>query len=221
MKCCFKKIYGIIFLFLFVIMAGCSKDVMDDIDAMIKSEFGGYTKEEPLTVYVLPFRPNSKFDVDSRIGKIAWDGAVDGVKDSAFFSDGKIKPKIFNNTEYVDQLRNSFWDDMSEGDKKVRSILRSTAQEHEVNSIVYGLYDGDDSELKLIISLYSDKDDIVLKEKTEMAANFMDLKSLRDAIKDRSDLTVKQKELRKMIHEKSKVATTHLLRKYMEGKNNS
>ena len=220
MTYCIKAIQRLFIIFIVILIAGCSKAVMDDINAIIKSSFGEYTKENPLKIFAMPFKSGDKLAGESSIGKIAWEGAVDGVRDTAFFSDGRLEYKIIKDKDYMDTLRKDpFWNDMAKGGDSVKHILSSTASRHKVNGIVYGLYDGDDSGLKLIVYFYSKNDDIILKEKTGTQANFMDLESLQKTIEEKGSLSVKQKELRKMIHEKSKVATTHLLRKYMEGRN--
>jgi hypothetical protein len=201
-------------------MTGCSKEVLDEIIGMINANFGGYTKENPLIVGVMPFKPAEKFDSESNIGKIAWEGSVEGIEDSEFFSDGRLKyKKITDINDYLETLRtDDFWDDMSRGNENIKNILNDAANRYGVNGIIYGLYEGDDSSLKLTIYFYSKKDDIVLKEKTEATASFMALKQLAESLRQGQALSNDQIALQAMIHEKAKVATTHLLRKYTEGR---
>ena len=41
MTYCIKAIQRLFIIFIVILIAGCSKAVMDDIDAIIKSSFGG------------------------------------------------------------------------------------------------------------------------------------------------------------------------------------
>lgn len=201
------------------ILIGCSKAVMNDIDQMIKSNFGNYTKRNPLTVFVMPFKPATKFDSESVIGIIAWNGAVDGVKDSAFFSEGRLVYKgLVDPKEYLEVLRtDDFWNDMSSGNREVKDILKIAADDYGVNSIIYGLYQGSEAELRLTVYFYSRRDEIILKQKTYAKSSLAELRSFIRKIQNDEELSSSHKALLRMIQEKMQIVTTKLLRKYMEG----
>jgi len=210
-------------IFLLLGLGGCSQQVIDEINKIINANFGGYTKSDPLRVYVSPFKPHSEWE-ESEIGKIAWQGAVDGTRDVAFFSDDKIVfvgPKtrgyygideeVYNNALDTD----NFWTTKGGSIKK---RLRDLASSRNANSIIYGIYDGDDNKLQLTVYLYAKVDDVILKERQEIQARFKVVKSLIEGKQRKRTLSKAEKELQKMIHEKVKFSTAKLLRKYMEGR---
>lgn len=207
-------------------LAGCSREMMNEIERTMNANFGGYTKSKPLKVYVSPFKPHDEWG-ESEIGKIAWGGAVDGVKDMAIFSDKKMifvgpKPKSTayysaNDQTYYNALKNDgFWD--AKGDPQIKKRLKVLAQKRSANAIIYGIYDGDDTVLKITVFLYSKVDEIILKERQEIRAEFKVIKSLVGHQKSKTKLTTEENALQKMIHEKIKITTARLIRKYMEGK---
>ena len=211
-------------IFLLLGLGGCSQQMMDEINRMISAKFGGYTKSDPLRVYVSPFKPHDKWS-ESEIGKIAWQGAVDGVKDIAFFYDNKIVfvgPKTsgyfgVDEKAYTNALEtDNFW--TSRGGS-VRKKVRKLAERRNANSVIYGIYDGDDSGLKLTVHLYAKTDDVILKERQEIKARFRVVKSLIEGKQRKRTLTTAEEALQKKIHEKVKVSTARLLTKYMEGRN--
>ncbi|EDN71216.1 membrane or secreted protein [Beggiatoa sp. PS] len=213
----------ILSIFLLLGLGGCSQQVIDEINRIINANFGGYTKSDPLRVYVSPFKPHSEWE-ESEIGKIAWQGAVDGTRDVAFFSDGKVvfvgpRTRGYHGVDeeaYNSALeRDDFW--TTKGGS-VKKRLKRLASSRNANSIIYGIYDGDDSKLQLSVYLYAKVDDIILKEYQEIQAQFGAVKSLREGKQSGRTLTKAEKELQKMIHEKVKFSTAKLLRKYMEGR---
>jgi hypothetical protein len=204
-------------------LGGCSQQVIDEINRIINANFGGYTKSDPLRVYVSPFKPHIEWE-ESEIGKIAWQGAVDGTKDVAFFSNDKIVfvgPKTRGYYGVDEEVYNSaleaddFWTTKGGSIKK---RLGRLASKRRANSIIYGIYDGDDNGLKLSVYLYAKVDDVILKERQEIQARFRVVKSLIEGKQRKRKLTKAEKALQKMIHEKVKVSSAKLLRKYMEGR---
>jgi len=210
-------------IFLLLGLGGCSQQVIDEINQIINANFGGYTKSKPLRVYVSPFKPHSVWE-ESEIGKIAWQGAVDGTRDVAFFSDGRIvfvgpqtrgyygvDEKVYNSALETD----GFWTTTG---GSVKKRLKRLANSRDANSILYGVYDGDDNNLKLSIYLYAKVDDVILREQQRIEAQYGVVKSLREGKQRKRTLTRAEKALQKMIHEKVKVSSAKLLRKYMEGR---
>lgn len=222
-----KNKFIIVLFFSLLLLTSCSKEVMDEINRIVNANFGNYTKSNPLIIIAMPFKPAERFDAESRIGELAWNGAVNGLKDIVFFTDGEIVYKgiASNSKRYLDILRSdTFWKDLGtenqedENQKAIKLTLNETAIKHEANAIIYGLYEGDDSSLNLTVYLYTKNDDLILKENTSIEVEFMELKRLVDALKGNANLTPDQKALRKLIHEKTKVATVSLVRKYTEGR---
>lgn len=213
------SIYFILFLF----FGGCSQQVIDEINRVINANFGGYTKSEPLKIYVSPFKPHDKWG-ESEIGKIAWQGTVDSVKDLAFFSNEKV---VFVGPEtrgyygvdeevYYQALETDNFENAKGNSFKKQ--LKHLANKRHANSIIYGIYDGDDSHLKLTVYFYANADDILFKERIEVHVRFMVVSGLIKAKQRGRKLTKAEEELQKMIHEKVKFYTAKLLRKYLEGR---
>lgn len=215
----FQKTFLFLIMFVVLLVVGCSKDVMDEIDVMIKSSFGNYTKDNPLRIMVMPFKPALDFDSESVIGIIAWNGAIRGVEDAAYFSDGKIVYEgRVEPDEYLNVLRtDDFWDDMSSGNKDIKAILKIAATDYGVNGIIYGLYTGSEAKLKLTVYFYSKRDEIVLKQRTYTESSISVLRAFVKAIQDDKKLTTAQTNMVLMIKEKMQVVTVKLLRKYLEG----
>jgi len=197
--------------------------IIDEIKWIINANFGGYTKSDPLRVYVSPFKPHYEWE-ESEIGKIAWQGAAGGTKDVAFFSDGRIVfvgPQTRGYYGVDEEVYNSaletdgFWTTTG---GSVRKRLKRLASRRNANSIIYGIYDGDDNSLKLSIYLYAKVDDVILKERMEAQTQFMVVSGLIKGKQSGRKLTKAEEELQKMIHEKVKFSTAKLLRKYMEGR---
>lgn len=217
----------ILSIFLLSGLGGCSRQVIDEINRIISANFGGYTKSYPLRVYVSPFKPHDEWG-ESEIGKIAWQGAVDGTRDVAFFSSGKmvfVGPKtrgyygVDEKVYYRALAEDNFWGIQEDVQKNsIKKRLKDLASKRYANSIIFGIYDGDDSSLKLTVFLYSKIDDIMLKERQEIQVRFMVVSSLIKSKQSGRKLTMAEKELQKMIHEKVKVSTAKLLRKYLEGR---
>lgn len=170
-----------------------------------------HTKDKPSAVYILPFRPNSHFDVESRVANLLWDFIIDEISDLSFFFGERIKVKIYNDQDYVDQLRDPSGKGTSKAGEKIIEILNSTTLKHGVNSIFYGLYDGDDSELHLVMHLYSNVDNVIFREKLKFSENFMDVKLLRDALKN--NLTISQELIKEKIRKKTENAIIFLLKR--------
>jgi len=216
--------------FSLLLLSACSKEVMEEISRTVNSNFGGYTEQNPLVIYPMPFKPADKFDSSSEIGKLAFKGVVSGILDMAFFSDGKIKCTGWqqnnkscrygnDDTSYYNVLRNDgFWQEVASQKSDIKQVLENAASRKNANAIVYGLYDGDDSHLRLSVYLYSKTDDIILKERTEINVPFMQLKNLVTALDNGRSLDSGQKALQQMVHEKAKLSTVRLIRKYTEGR---
>lgn len=207
--------------FFLLLLTSCSDEVLDEIRRVINADFGSYTKSDPLIIIAMPFKPEDRFDGESRIGKMAWDGAVSGLIGIELFSDGKIiyRGIASDYSDYLEVLRrDSFWNDLGSGSQSVRHTLKRTATNYRANSVVYGLYEGDDSSLNLTVFFYAKVDDIILRERTAIEVEFMELKRLVDASENNITLTPSQKALRNMIREKTRVATVSLVRKYTEGR---
>jgi len=215
------SIYLILLLSLF--FGGCSQQVIDEINRAIDANFGGYTKSNPLRVYVSPFKPHDKWG-ESEIGKIAWQGTVDGAKDIAFFSNEKVvfvgpKTRGYYGIDEEVYYRALETDDFGNARKgSLKKQLRRLAGKRNANFIIYGIYDGDDSGLRLTVYFYSSIDDILLKERMEAKTQFMVVSGLIKGKQSGRKLTKAEEALQKMIHEKVKFSTTKLLRKYMEGR---
>ena len=210
-------------IFLLLGLGGCSQQMIDEIDKILSTNFGGYTKSDPLKIYVSPFKPHDEWS-ESEIGKIAWQGSVDAVKDLAFFSDKKIVfigPKTrgyygVDEEVYYNALEtDDFW---TKKGGSVKKKLKKLAEKRNANSIIFGIYDGDDNGLKLTVHLYAKTDDVLLKERQEIKTKYRVVNSLIKGKQSNRTLTIAEKELQKMIHEKVKVSTAKLLRKYMEGR---
>jgi len=203
---------------------------MEEITRAVNANFGGYTQNNPLVIYPMPFKPADIFDSSSEIAKLAFSGVVDGILDMAFFSDGKIKCTGWqqndkscrygsNDKAYYNALRNDgFWEEVGSQKREIKQVLATLASRKGANAIVYGLYDGDDNYLRLSVYLYSKTDDIILKERTRIDVPFMQLKSLVAALNGGRSLGSGQKALQQMIHEKAKLSTVRLIRKYTEGR---
>lgn len=215
-----NKFYLLVIAFSITLLvaAGCSKAVMDEIDQMIKANFGSYTSENPLTIFVMPFMPARKLDPESVIGLIAWKGAVEGVKNSAYFSEGKVVYKgLVNPEEYIEVLRtDKFWDEMGKGEG-IKGTLRRATDDYGVNGMIYGLYQGAEAELKLTVYFFSRKDDVVLKQRTYAKSTVKELRELIRRVEADEGLLASQISLIEMIQEKIQVVTVKLIRKYVEG----
>jgi len=213
------SVYFILFLFLF--FGGCSQQAIDEINEVIDADFGGYTKSNPLKIYVSPFKSFPKW-AESEIGKIAWQGAVDGVKDLAFFSDGKVvfvgsKTRGYHGLDEEEYYHALEMDDFGNArGNLLKNQLKHLANQRAANFIIYGIYDGDDSGLGLTIYFHSTVDDIFLKEPMEFQVQFMVVSNLIKGQQSGRRLTKAEEELQKMIHEKVKYSTTKMLRKYVE-----
>ncbi len=198
--------------------AKARQEVMTEIIRSTRANFGGYSTSDPLKVYVMPFMSSDRF-TDSEIGRIAWVGAMDGTKDIASFSDGRMKfvynasRKAFEN----DLQRDSFWRDMRSGNN-IKSILKGTVNRKGSNALIYGLYDGDDSSLEITVYLYARRYDVVFKKRyRSIETTWNVVMGLSRNKKAGSSLTYKQKALQRKIHEKVKLGVVRLLRQYMEG----
>ena len=132
-----KRSCVLLFTF-FIIMAvtGCSGETPADISRMIKSHFGNYTKEDPLKIYAIPFKPHETIDPGSTIGEIAWTGTSEAIKRIVKYADGKIiyNSDILNRPQYYNKLRQDpFWNDMSKDSADIRAILRKAADKNNIN----------------------------------------------------------------------------------------
>jgi len=223
------SIYLVLFWPLF--FDGNNQQLIDEINRINNANFGGYTKSNPLRVYVSPFKPHREWE-ESEIGKILWQEIVDGVKDIAFFSDKKVvfvgpKAKSFvepKNRSYY-SIDEETYNNVLETDNfwttkggSVKKRLKRLANSRAANFIIYGVYDSDDNSMKLTVYLYDKNDDVILKERLEIKARFKVAESFIEGKQSDRKLTKAEEAFQKMIHEKLKVSAARLLRKYMEGR---
>ena len=222
------SIYLILFLSLF--FGGCSQQLIEEINLIIGSDFKEYTKENPAKIYVSPFKPHDEWG-ESRIGKFLWQETVNGVRDIAFFSDEKVvfigpKAKSFvgQKVRSYYSIDEKMYNHVFETDNhwtaeeggSIKKRLKHLANRREANFIIYGIYDGDDNQLKLTIYLYAKAEDIILKKRMEIKARFKVVESFIEGKQSDRKLTGAEETLQKMMHEKLKISFAKLLMEYMD-----
>ncbi|KOR30627.1 hypothetical protein TI05_13650, partial [Achromatium sp. WMS3] len=193
--------------------------IRTQIAKSIRANFGRYSASDPLKVYVMPFMSSDRF-TDSEIGRIAWVGAMDGIRDIASFSAGRMKLVYYNSSRKAfenDLQRDSFWRDMRSG-SNIKSILKGTVNRKGSNALIYGLYDGDDYGLEITVYFYFKYDYLILKTRDRIKTTWDVVMGLSRNKKAGGRLTYRQKALQRKIHAKMTLAIVSLLRKYMEAR---
>ena len=209
-------------LLLLLFQVGCQEGDVERWLNMISAKLDGWSQSNPLTIYVFPFRPADEFDEESFIGKIMWQGAIDGVEYSQRVTGQRVRLTSHegkSSTRYDKLLKDeSLYDNLSASSEK-RLTLKVECEKRNSESIMYGLYDGGDIEIQQTMYLYVKRENIIVKDRTTVGSNKETIIGLRDNLKKGNPLTPSQNQLYDMINKKSMDLTEKLIIKYSNGAN--
>lgn len=199
-------------------LTSCSQDLISEFFKLSEAKIDNWSKENPLTIYAYPFRPEEELDPESTLGEIAWKGMKDGILLSDIATKGKIQYKGFASTAYHKVLKQgTIYGEFEKASGNKREILSKACVEKNTESLMYGLYDGDDMGIRLSIYMYVKKDNIIIKERDSVNTSLKVAIALRDNIDNGTPLSTNEKELQNSIYAKSTTMSARAIRKYVTG----
>ncbi|KOR32294.1 hypothetical protein TI05_08140, partial [Achromatium sp. WMS3] len=170
-------------------------------------------------VYFMPFMSSDRFS-DAEIGKIAWDGAIDGIKFSLPLYYWKRKIKFISLSTKADyktfenDLQDRFWSDLRSGGN-IKYHLKKAADRKYSDILVFGMYDGDDSSLDFTVYLYSKCYNVKIKKRGRIKTSWRIIMGLSRNRRAKHNLIYEQKALKNKIHNIVKQTTRHLFQEFL------